>query len=369
MKHFTFYVLLSMLLFSSCSKNNEEQVALDAPLVYSVSPLEGRPGTIVKIEGENFSRLRVDNKVLFNGVEANMIHFNANTIHVNAPEGSTDGPIAIQIADQSVEGPDFQFIQPPAPTGETVVVKVLSFGAQPWSAAGAHNTQGYLTYYGELAKELDVDFVVGREMDSVTNRSVQVDRPKFFSEQSGLEHYQFSRMIIDDYQGGAFGITVYSKHPIVEQWSRHLGENRVLNVIQAQVTPQSQIAFAGLQVNDVYGANASQIANNQTLRNGQAADASNALNDVMVPLVLAGGLFMADTAPADDPMFRILNQAGFVPGCTTCEVTSVSNNRDIIADFISYRWSRDARVIKYETLDAAPGANRKPVYLELELSL
>lgn len=367
MKHFTFYVLLTMLL-SSCSKNNEEQVVLDPPLVHSVSPLGGRPGTVVTIEGENFSRLRVNNKVLFNGVEAKIIHFNENTIHVNAPNGSTDGPIVIQVAGQSVDGPEFHFIQPPAPTGEKVVVKVLSFGGHP--AAGATNAAAFLAYYADIAKTREVDFIVARETDSVTTtRSAGVDRPKVISELSGLPYYQFSRMILADYQNGAFGLAVYSKYPIVEQWSRHLGENRVLSVIQVQVTPQSQIAFAGLQVNDVYGANSTAITNNQTLRNSQAADASTALNDVMVPLVLAGGLFMADAVPLEDPMFKIFNQDGFIPGCTSCAFTSRSNNRDIIADFISYRWAREARIIKYETLDTAPGSDRKPVYMEIEFSL
>lgn len=368
MKHFTFCVLLTMLLFSSCSKNNEERVALDPPLVHSIDPLEGRPGTVVTIEGENFSRLRVDNKVLFNGVEATIIHFNENTIHVNAPEGSTDGPVAIQVAGKSVEGPEFHFIQPPPPTDETVVVKVLSFGGHP--AAGATNAASFLAYYADIAKTRDVDFIVARETDSVTTtRSAGVDRPKVIAELSGLPHYQFSRMILADYQNGAFGLAVYSKYPIVTQWSRHLGENRVLSVIQAQVTPKSQIAFAGLQVNDVYGANPTAIASNQTLRNGQATDAGAALNDVMVPLILAGGLFMADAMPLEDPMFKIFNQDGFVPGCISCAFTSRSNNRDIIADFISYRWAREARVIKYEELPTAPGSDRKPVYAEIEFSL
>lgn len=366
MKHFTFYVLLSVLVFSSCSKDNEEQVALEAPLVHSVSPLEGRPGTVVTIEGENFSRLRVDNKVLFNGVEAEIVHFNENTIHARAPEGSNNGPIAVQVAGQSVDGPTFGFIQPPAPTGETVIVKVLSFGGHATANAAANNL---ISYYAGIAKTRDVDFVISRELDSMTNRSGNVDRPKMFSELSGLPHFQFSRAIIADYQTGAFGLAVYSKHPITEQWDYHLGENRVLSVIQAQVTPQSQIAFAGLQVNDVYGANAGAIASNQTLRNNQAALVAAALNDIMVPMVLGGGLFMADVEPLGDPMFQIFNQSGFMPGCTSCALTAVSNSRGIIADFISYRWTREARVIKYETLDTGPGSDRKPVYIEIEFSL
>lgn len=362
MKHFTFYVLLSVLMFSSCSKENEGKVILDAPVVHSVSPLEGRPGTVVTIEGENFSRLRVDNKVLFNGVEANIIHFNENTIHVNAPDGSNDGPVTVQVAGQSVDGPMFGFIQPPAPTGETVVVKVLSIGIQPFSAGSAHRTEGFIEYYADLAKNLDVDFMVAREVDSVTTRSVGVDRPKKLSDLSGLEHYMFSRAILAGYGGGQFGISVYSKYPIVEQHSVSLNNNRTLGLLQVQLTDKSQVAFGGVQLEDVVGS--------QQLRNTQAGLLTGVLNDVMVPTIVAGGIYMLNQNPAEDPMFQIFQQAGYVPGCTSCEWTFPANaTTDAIADFVMYKWSRDARVIKYETLDAAPGANRKPVYTEIEFSL
>lgn len=360
-----YWLLSGLCLAVSCSKDEENQTRLDPPVVYSVSPLEGRPGSVVTIEGENFSRLRVDNKVLFNGVEANIIHFNQNTIHVNAPEESSDGPVTVTVAGQAVDGPEFRFIQPPAPTGETVIVKVLSIGAQPWSAANAWRTQEYLEYYGELAKSLDVDFMVAREMDSVTTRSAGVDRPKVLSELSGLEHYLFSRAILTPYQGGYFGISVYSKHPIVEQHSVSLNNNRTLGLLKVQLTDKSQIAFGGVQMEDVNNAGA------QGLRNGQANLLVSVTNDIMIPTIVAGGIFMMNQQPEEDPTFQIFRQAGYVPGCSSCEWTSILGSPpiDIIADFIMFKWARDARVLKYEVLEAAPGANRRPAYAEIELSL
>lgn len=364
MNQFMIYALTLIVFFSSCSKEQETSVELDAPVIYSISPQEARPGSIVTIEGDNFSRLRVDNKVLFNGVEAEIIHFNQTTMHVRAPQGSNDGPVTVTIAGKSSEGPMFYFIQPPAPTGETVVVKVLSFGGHATANQTANN---HLTYYANLAKTLDVDFIIARELDSMTNRSGPTDRPKVLAEGSGLEHYAFARALL--HQNGYLGIGVYSKYPITERFDLALGENRVVSAIQVQLTSQSQIAIAGIQVNDVYGANATAIANNQTLRNGQATQADAALNDVMVPLIFGGGLFMSGPEPLEDPMFKIFNQNGFIPGCSSCTFTARSNNRDIIADFISYRWAREARVIKYETLNTAPGSDRKPVYAEIEFKL
>lgn len=365
MKRIVIYALTFIVFFSSCSQDNENQVQLELPVVTSISPLEGRPGTIVTIEGEHFSRQRVENKVLFNGVEANIVHFNQNTIHVYAPEGSTNGPVTVAVAGQSAQGPDFEFIQPPEPTGETVVVKVLSIGAQPWGAANAWRTQEYLEYYGALAQSLDVDFMVAREMDSVTTRSAQVDRPLVLSALSGLPHYHFSRAILAGYAGGQFGISVYSKHPIVEQHSVSLNNNRVLGLLRVQLTERSQIAFGGVQMEDVNNAGA------QPLRNGQANLLISVLNDVMIPTIVAGGIFMLNDQPEEDPTFQLFQEAGYVPGCTTCEWTSILGNPaiDIIADFIMYKWAREARVLKYEVLDAAPGANRKPAYAEIEFSL
>jgi len=360
MKHFSFfYVLLSILFFSSCSKDNENTERLDAPVVFSFSPLGGRPGTVVTIEGKNFSRLRVDNKVLFNGVEANIIHFNENTINVQAPEGSNDGPITVQVAGQSVDGPTFGFIQPPAPTGETVVVKVLSFGIH--ATAGAANVPGFMEYYANIAKTRDVDFMVAREVDSVTTRGGKVDRPLVLSELSGLPYYQFSRAILTPYQGGYFGISVYSKHRIVEKFDLSLGDNRVLSLLKVQLTEKSQVAFGGVQMEDVLA--------QQVKRNNQAKILNSALNDVMVPTILAGGIFLLNQEPKQDPTFQLFEHEGYVPGCTSCGWTSTSGGTPVIADFVTYRWAREARIIKYETLDTAPGSDRKPVYVEIEFSL
>lgn len=358
MKRLIFYTLFAVLFIGSCSKEKEEKMILDAPVIYSISPLEGRPGTTVTIEGENFSRLRVDNKVFFNGVAAEIIHFNETTIHAKAPEGSEDGPVEVEVIGKKAEGSDFHFIQPPAPTGEKVVVKILSFGGHATANAAANNL---IPYYTDLAKELDVDFLMARETDSVTNRSGKVDRPKIISEQSGLPYFQFSRLLPNDYQNGAYGIAVYSKHPIVKQFSTDLGDNRTLSFIQVQFTEKSQIALAGVQLEDVLA--------QQVKRNNQAARLNAALDDVMVPTILAGGVFLLKQNPLEDETFQILEDGDFVSGCTSCDWTSVSGTTDVIADFIAYRWVREAKVIKYENLPTGPGSNRDPVYMEIEFTL
>jgi len=356
MKWSLIYALIFIVYFSSCSKDKETKVQLAPPVIHSISPQEGRPGTIVTIEGENFSRLRVDNKILFNGVEAEIIHFNETTMHVYAPQGSSDGPVAANIAGQSVEGPAFHFIQPPAPTGETVIVKVLSIGGHATKNATANT---YLNYYADLAKEKDVDFVVMRELDSMTTRSGPTDRPKVFSERSGLEHYVFARA--QAYQNGYLGVGVYSKHNVTEELTLNLGNNRTIGVMKVQITPKSQIAIAGLQIEDVIA--------QQAKRTDQAGKVNTLLHDVMVPTILAGGIFMLGQTPLEDPTFKLFQQEDFVPGCTSCEFTSVSGTTPVIADFISYRWAREARVIKYELLPTASGSDRKPAYMEIEFKL
>ncbi|MGJ1265341.1 IPT/TIG domain-containing protein [Sphingobacterium spiritivorum] len=365
MKSNVIYLLAAFLLLVSCSKDSETKAPLEAPLVYSISPQIGRPGTVITIEGENFSRLRVDNKISFNGVKAEIIHFNERTIHVRAPEGSSDGPVTVNVAGRSVEGPSFQFIQPPKPTGETIVVKVLSMGIQPFAATSANRTESIMEYLAGIAKSRDVDFMIAREVDSVTNRSKQVDRPLRLAELSGLKHYMFSRAILAGYQGGQFGLSVYSKHPIVEERSVSLNNNRTVGFMKVQITPKSQMVIAGVQLEDV--------VNSQALREAQANLLISTLNDIMVPTVLAGGIFMLDQQPEKDPTFQLLSKAGYVPGCTACEWTfPASATVNSIADFISYRWSREARVIKYETLDVAPApgsGNRRPVYAEIEFKL
>jgi len=114
MKRLIILILAIGLLNASCKKE-EKSIQRAEAVVSSISPARGRVGTVVTISGENFSRLRTENAVKFNGVDAKIITFNEQNIYVEVPEGGTSGAITVSVANQSIEGPAFQYMDPIIP--------------------------------------------------------------------------------------------------------------------------------------------------------------------------------------------------------------------------------------------------------------
>lgn len=114
MKRYIILLLALGLLNASCKKEDKTTQRPDA-VISSVSPARGRVGTVVTISGENFSRLRTENAVKFNGVDAKIITFNEQNIYVEVPEGGTTGAITVSVASQSLEGPVFEYMDPIIP--------------------------------------------------------------------------------------------------------------------------------------------------------------------------------------------------------------------------------------------------------------
>ncbi len=113
-------LLLTIGLLNASCKKEDGSGDKPSPVISSVSPLRGRAGTVVTISGENFSRLRKENSVKFNGVEAKIVTFNEENIYVEVPEGGTTGPLSISVGGKSVEGASFEYMDPIIPyTTET----------------------------------------------------------------------------------------------------------------------------------------------------------------------------------------------------------------------------------------------------------
>ena len=66
-----------------------------APVITGFSPLKGKAGTTVTIDGANFMATPSDNIVKFNGVTASVSSANEDQIWVNVPQGATTGVISV----------------------------------------------------------------------------------------------------------------------------------------------------------------------------------------------------------------------------------------------------------------------------------
>jgi len=101
------YLLVSGLvvgsaLFSSCEPD-EVKVNNQIPEIISVTPGEATVGTIVEIQGKNFSTSVADNLVLFGDKSATITVSTATSLTVAVPEGATTAPITVKVGSQSVQ--------------------------------------------------------------------------------------------------------------------------------------------------------------------------------------------------------------------------------------------------------------------------
>lgn len=78
------------------------------PIISSVTPLSGPAGTVMTINGQNFSTFVDENKVTINGKPAVGLTATPFKITLTIPGGSGDGKIVLNVNDQIVQGPDFK---------------------------------------------------------------------------------------------------------------------------------------------------------------------------------------------------------------------------------------------------------------------
>ncbi|MEO9872625.1 IPT/TIG domain-containing protein [Ekhidna sp.] len=103
-------VILPVLIFASCSKDEQEENVDEVllPIITSITPLQGQEGDPVTIKGANFSANTTQIKVDFNGVESDEISFSSIAqISTVVPKGATTGEISVTIVEQTVKGPIF----------------------------------------------------------------------------------------------------------------------------------------------------------------------------------------------------------------------------------------------------------------------
>ncbi len=108
------------------------------PNITAIEPNMSDIGTSVNLIGTNFSAVPSNNRVTFNGVLATVTSASPTTLAVTVPEGTTNGPVSLSIAQLSTEGPVFTVVTAPAisalsatggAVGETIVISGSNFGA------------------------------------------------------------------------------------------------------------------------------------------------------------------------------------------------------------------------------------------------
>ena len=76
--------------------------------IHQIKPVFGGPGTEVLITGEGFELNPKDNKVDFNGKEAEVLEAKENMLRVIVPKDVETGQVAVQIGHHRLAGPEFE---------------------------------------------------------------------------------------------------------------------------------------------------------------------------------------------------------------------------------------------------------------------
>ncbi len=101
--------------FISC--DDEDYTFVPDPIlphtISSINPEVGEVGNSIMIMGTNFSPVRSNNKVSFNGVSALVTAATPTALTVTVPEGATAGPITVSHYQLTVTGPIFNIISIP----------------------------------------------------------------------------------------------------------------------------------------------------------------------------------------------------------------------------------------------------------------
>lgn len=114
-------------------------------------------------------------------------------------------------------------------------LKIISYNIHHGADKNEVNT---LAEMGEYIKSTQADFVGLQEVDSICNRSGKVDQMKVLAEITGM-HYVFLRHF--EYDGGAYGLGILSKYPIVSQQDDKItsmknGEKKSLALLSARIS-------------------------------------------------------------------------------------------------------------------------------------
>lgn len=104
------YMLLLGLAVSACSEENDYKAELKDLVVVAVTPSSGSAGDIVTVLGRNFSTVKSENIVKFNGIEALVLEADKGKLQIVLPQ-IVEGiyPVEVTVGDSMIVGPRFTF--------------------------------------------------------------------------------------------------------------------------------------------------------------------------------------------------------------------------------------------------------------------
>jgi endonuclease/exonuclease/phosphatase family metal-dependent hydrolase len=210
-----------------------------------------------------------------------------------------------------------------------------------------------LARIAELITDLDPDLVTLQEVDSVVERTGRVDQVVELARRTGLEG-EFGGFM--PYQGGAYGMAVMSRWPILEtnNWRLTDGEEprTALGVRVQAPGSRQELVLVGIHL---YRTEEERLA--------QATDLDNLLAGETAPVILAGDFNSTPGSPVMTGLgegWRILDK-----GRDRFTFSSFAPEREI--DYVLLRPSDRFEVLEHRPLDEPVISDHRPIWTVLLL--
>lgn len=196
------------------------------------------------------------------------------------------------------------------------------------------------------------DLVALQEVDRLTERSKRVDQVKVLAKKLDMDYY-FSKSI--DFSGGAYGVAVLSRFPIVDSMQIMLpnthpkGEQRSLACITVQLPDGTQLDFASVHLDLVKGN-----------REDQAEKLKDISNKTDHPLIIAGDF---NAQPQDPEIQKLLSTYQLPCAGQACPLSFPSDTPTRTIDYIfsDKKASETFTPVDYRALSEQKSSDHLPV--------
>lgn len=126
---FQLVLAISLVVNGACDRTDSSYIAsVTDVLVSSIYPSSGLSQDIIVIIGRNFSSIKTENVVEFNGLRAVVLEASPNRLEVIVPEGVTSGNISLRVGAQTADGPNFTVIPQESNYIVSTVAGAATFG-------------------------------------------------------------------------------------------------------------------------------------------------------------------------------------------------------------------------------------------------
>jgi len=260
--------------------------------------------------------------------------------------GVSTGPVAVVLATVVLSGCGPRDHSAQEPAADTI--RVMAYNIHHGEGMDSVLDLGRIA---DLIVEADPDLIAIQEVDSVVDRTGDVDQAKELARLTGMEARFGSFM---PYQGGAYGMAVLSRLPVVGSKNLRLpdgDEPRTALAVEAELPRTGlRLRFVGIHL---YRTEGERLA--------QAISLEEQLGDERIPTVLAGDF---NSRPGSAVMEHLARGWTLVEkGEDSFTFPSYAPDHEI--DFFVLRPAQSFEILEQRVLDEPVASDHRPLLMDL----